>query len=82
MSLLSGERNLMLKKKLCQKCWEKVIRDRGMKWTYSEEWWKEKVIMLCPLQYREKGETGWRSMTEQPPTKCPFLIEHILSKED
>jgi len=67
----------MLKKKLCKRCWNST--DYG--WTEHDEicWKKEEA--WCPMICLEEGEVV-RKITEQPPDECPFLIEHILTKDD
>jgi len=77
MSLLPGEYIIMLKKELCIKCWKNTCF-----WNNEDEWiWKEGWIN-CPLRYTRIGETTNRKIINKPPTKCPFILEHILSNED
>jgi len=86
MSLLPGEHTIMLKKKLCVKCWNNYAKSFNeekvcLRWNKDdEECWKRRVI-CCPNKYKEK-ENNPRYITEQPPDNCPFMLEHILSNED
>jgi len=68
----------MLKKELCQICWNKVGWSGWM--TVDETNWKKGYID-CPYMYREEAYR-LREITGKPPTKCPFILEHILSNED
>jgi len=88
MSLLLGAHNLMLKKEICKKCWNKkhiVDRDRWGWTAFDESRWRHGII-ICPPEYREniEGEYGdnTRKITEQPPTNCPFLLENILNEKE
>jgi len=72
----------MLKKKICKKCWNKGYIANGEKliWAgFDDENWKLGMI-YCPKEYREKGKKPERKITEPPPIKCPFLLEHILTQ--
>jgi len=60
----------MLNKKLCMKCW-----DNYNIWNANIDWETHGEV-LCLSDYRT------RKITEPPPIKCPYLIEHILSEED
>jgi len=67
-----------LKKECCRKCLSKVNR----KWIeYEYIQWRQGYI-YCPIQYVEPGETTYRNIKDEPPIKCPFMLEHILSNED
>jgi len=80
MSLLPGKYNLMpLSKKLCQKCVNKT-EDIGWKKKYDEERWDVGEV-LCPLIYIGK-ERRTIKIKDKPPPKCPFILEHILTKEE
>jgi len=64
----------MFKKECCKKCWNST----DFAWTESDEkYWKEGYI-YCPPKYREKEEKWIRSITDQPPSKCPYYLENIL----
>jgi len=70
----------MLIKELCKRC----HNNRLERWDESDERrWKEECVW-CPFEYREEKEKykNWRYIKEQPPTNCPLLLEHILTKED
>jgi len=71
----------MLKKKLCKRCWNSIFLDG---WNEYDEWLWEKEIVCCPGKYLTKGEGDERKITKEPPTNCPFILEHILTnqKED
>jgi len=74
----------MLNKYYCHKCWNKIhiINGEICGWVKSDKGrWKEGYVW-CPAMYIKEGETIDRKITEQPPTNCPFLIEHLLSNED
>jgi len=66
-------------KKLCKKCISNVYG----KWVKGDElWWKEDRKVICPDEYTEEdGENNYRNITDGPPNKCPFLIEHILTNQ-
>jgi len=53
------------------------VRDE---WIEDDELrWKKEEKIICPGAYRE---STYRDIKEQPPANCPFILEHILSKED
>ena len=65
----------MLKKELCKKCWNKT----RVSWSIGiEKFWITKGKVYCPSQYLGKGEGTTRSMTGEPPSKCPFFLEHVI----
>jgi len=72
----------MLNKKLCKKCWKKTGKEmygweEESAWTGCDEFdWKEGWIE-CPNYYIEKEES-LRKITEQPPIKCPYYLEHVI----
>jgi len=69
----------MLKKELCKKCHQNLF---ALGWVESDEIrWEERWV-ICPDDYVEREENRTRYITAQPPTNCPFLLEHVLSKED
>jgi len=90
MSLLFRECNLMLKKEICKKCWNKTdilksgIRVRVFKgWhEHDENRWEKRGYLYCPMIYLGKWDKTFRDITDSPPSKCPFILEQILSKED
>jgi len=66
----------MLKQELCKRCYEKVYK--WNRWNENdEELWKEEYVW-CPLDYVGKGERSRRETTEQPPSNCPFILEHTI----
>jgi len=73
----------MLKKKICKQCWNKGHEISGKRygWNISDERsWKEGWI-YCPPEYIEKEWIVYRNrrnITGEPPSKCPFLLEHII----
>jgi len=78
-SILFGEYIIMaLKKELCIKCWDsnKIGRYGWCEW--DETNWKNGVIE-CPEKYIEEYD---KRDIKEPPSKCPFMLEHILIKED
>jgi len=96
MSLLSGEHIIMLNKSLCKKCWQntynkwfrKKARIIKKQKDYENAWEKqdgeenwEKEIIYCPPAYR-KIINSFRKTTAQPPEKCPYFLEQILTKEE
>jgi len=64
----------MLTKKYCQKCWDNT----GCWGWINEKQWEEKGVVCCPMKYLTKGENTRKLITEQPPSKCPFFLEHII----
>jgi len=78
MPFLFGARDIkMLRKELCKRCW-----NEKSEWTeYDEKYWQEGKV-LCPYPYFENYEEWIRKTTEKPPKYCPYLLEHVLSKED
>jgi len=74
MSFLFGARNLMaLKKELCEKCWGRIS---GGGFEIDEKYWEEGKT-YCPSKYAEKKYTE-RNIKEQPPERCPFILEHTV----
>jgi len=69
----------MLNKKLCIKCWKNIPYNGWMK--SDEKRWNEGEV-ICPFKYREKRESTYRDITDNPPSKCPFMLEYILSEKD
>jgi len=70
--------------KYCKKCWNKghIIIEKSYRWIYDDELrWKQGII-ACPEKYIRRGEKITRKLTDNPPNNCPFLIEHLLTKED
>jgi len=63
----------MLKIECCIKCWN--LTDE---WDESDEERWERGLVWCPCNYVKKGEKIIRSITEQPPSKCPYYLENIL----
>jgi len=64
----------MLKKEYCKKCWE---NEDG--WTeHDEKEWNNGVVW-CPFQHKKKYY-DWEKIkiTEEPPNRCPFLLEHVI----
>jgi len=74
----------MLKRKLCQKCWNKGHKISGeiYGWSDYEEGHWNKGWIYCPEEYREKEEQWPIKIIDNPPNNCPFLLEHILTQED
>jgi len=72
----------MLKKELCIRCWkdyyESYIHQCGL---YGKDW-KERTYIHCPIIYLGKGECNVRPITDKPPSKCPFLLEHIITNQE
>jgi len=71
----------MLKKECCQKCWRKVIKKRGWEidgWIKDNKknWHMEGIY--CPDDGLEAEEKSYRKITEEPPSKCPYYLEHII----
>jgi len=69
-----------LTKKLCIKCHKVNVK---CDWTfYCDDKWEKwgwviwTAMCLGEKDYRERNITG------EPPSKCPYLLEHILQKED
>jgi len=84
MSLLPGESIIMLNKEYCIKCYYNygwTDYDDGF-WFVEDQRWERDRMIDCPTEYIGEGETIDRNITEQPPDNCPFMLEHILSKED
>jgi len=75
----------MLKKKICKRCWNGYVesldnkdKKNVLRWDkFDEKCWKEGEV-YCPFRYLGKGEVSPRSIKEQPPENCPFLLENIL----
>jgi len=64
----------MLNKECCQKCWNSTY----FSWTeFDEIRWKERMV-YCPPKYRDKRKSVYGNITDRPPIKCPFILEHIL----
>jgi len=74
----------MLNKELCKKCCKKNKEKMRSPFSISalirESCWKNGYID-CPSDYVEKEETIVRYITELPPSKCPFFLEHILTNQ-
>jgi len=74
----------MLNKECCKKCWDiyaepfdTEYKRNALKWKrYDEKYWKEGMID-CPEKYIDFGKP-FRSITDNPPSKCPYFLEHIL----
>jgi len=69
----------MLNKKICKRCWNKIAEEGWDE--FDERFWKRGYV-FCPLDYVEKGETLETKITEQPPSRCPFFLEHIISNQE
>jgi len=71
-------------KKLCIKCWNKghmVLSGDELGWTdWDEGNWKNGYI-TCPTEYKDKGKNTKRKITKEPPTNCPFILEHVLTSQ-
>jgi len=66
----------MLKKELCKKC--KNSTDFGWVVMNDGSWWEREGEMWCPYKYIEKGESNPRKITDKPPSRCPFYLEHVI----
>jgi len=90
MSLFFGARNLMLKKEYCQKCWNAYTEffdteesKNMIRWNKEDEKrWEEEGVVWCPLKYLVEEELIDRRITEQPPEKCPFYLENVISNQE
>jgi len=68
---------MALKKKLCMRCWENSV-GKSVGWAASDERrWKEGCVW-CPMDFQSNREYNPRSITEPPPNKCPFYLEHVI----
>jgi len=69
----------MLNKKYCVKCWNEYDKTNG--WTNGDEkrWNGKEGLLMCPGRYTTPLHT--RKITKEPPTKCPFILEHILTNK-
>jgi len=65
-----------LTKKLCEKCWIKRFGLIG----FDDRYWEDGYIW-CPLEYLGTEDQEQRKITEPPPSKCPFILEHILTNQ-
>jgi len=72
----------MLNRKICKRCYNKYS---PMLWgTSMYNAWKRNNLVYCPME-RDKtnGEHwAWISTKENPPTECPFALEHQLEMQD
>jgi len=73
---------MALNKKICERCWNKagkeIYRWKVGGWQeYDEDQWKDGYIE-CPSEYVELGNYNTRKITDEPPSKCPFILEHII----
>jgi len=70
----------MLNKELCKKCWNEYGKYPGWQ-EFDEECWEEKRYIYCPPEYLEEERNTRRSITAQPPSKCPYLLEYVLNNQ-
>ena len=74
----------MLNKKICERCYEKqatlfeVNNESLDDWKnyLSENWEKGET---CCIRYREKF--GFVNINDNPPSWCPYKLEHIVCKD-
>jgi len=70
---------MTLKKECCIKCHENM----DYEWSeWKEQLWNKNGCVECPEEYIGERESDWRKVKFEPPEKCPFLLEHILTKEE
>jgi len=69
----------MLKKKFCKKCWKKSWHPPlpGIH-EYNEHGWEEQGEICCPSRHVTKDESMFRDISDKPPKKCPFFLEHTV----
>jgi len=68
----------MLNKECCKKC----HKNRLGEWDEIDDVdWRQGEI-FCPDDNVELREVYGGKITEPPPDDCPFILEHILTKED
>ena len=72
----------MLNKRICKYCWA-TVSDLGVnnkfRWDKRDkERWKKKII-ICPVDY--SGTVTRVSITEDPPSWCPYALEHVLEND-
>jgi len=83
MSLSFGAHNIMtLNKEYCIKCYYNygwTDCDDEFWFVEDQQWGRYKMID-CPTEYIGKGESMRRKITSEPPIKCPFYLEHILTQ--
>jgi len=66
----------MLRKELCIKCHQNIFTSGWHK--SDEKYWKEIGHVFCPSIYLGREEFNIRKITDKPPSKCPFFLEHII----
>jgi len=78
----------MLNKELCKKCWKKREEQLQLEkslsgWSsFNEKCWEIEGTVRCPpFSCIKNGENRTRYITDNPPSKCPFLLEHILNNQ-
>ena len=75
----------MLNKEVCSKCWNaRMISLNGthIGWlSIDDEHWK-KGWVTCPTEFVDKVSSGKRLIDQEPPDKCPYVLEHIVSDQD
>ena len=76
--------NIMFKKEVCKKCKNDYaesftnIQMTSMRWTeYEDKVWKNGMV-YCPLQYTNKKEEQTRDIIDEPPSKCPYVLENTV----
>jgi len=73
----------MLKKECCIKCINETVDFEGgwkfiRKWEkFDEENWK-RWIVYCPLKFVERGWSNISFRKDEPPSKCPYILEHTV----
>jgi len=65
----------MLNKECCKKCHQNEYLGGWMK--FDEQRWEIEGEVCCPLECPKKGESNIR-ITDKPPNKCPFYLEHVI----
>lgn len=62
-----------LNKEICKNC-------LGPLWSETtEEFWNEYGILSC---VKTIGKEFWRLITNNTPTDCPFILEHLMKEQE